>query len=161
MPVPGTMISPGKPRPVSPGGSTAGSASRAGLATKTPQARSPGGRARRPASILVSRYGADGSSLAHPEPGLAASAQRPQRLLDPLVHFGPFECKGEVRFDEALRRAAIECPALEMITEEGLAGLELQHRIGQLDLVAGAPLMVFEDGEYLRLQDVAAVQIEI
>ena len=50
---------------------------------------------------------------------------------------------------------------LIVVAVERLLLLQLQHGVGELDLVAGAALLVFQHREYLRLQDVAAVDVEI
>ena len=42
---------------------------------------------------------------------------------------------------------------------EGLGDRKTQHAVGQLDLVAGATLLVGEDGEDFRLKDVTAIQV--
>ncbi len=45
--------------------------------------------------------------------------------------------------------AAIIGAAAIVIPEEGLALLQLEHRIGELNLVAGAPLLARQNLEYL------------
>ena len=62
---------------------------------------------------------------------------------------------GDVGGEEAELRAAVEGAALEL---EGVDRLRLeqpQHRVGHLDLAAGAGLLVRQQVEDLRLQDVA------
>jgi hypothetical protein len=44
-----------------------------------------------------------------------------------------------------------------MIAGEILLYGQFQHRIGQLDFIAGAPFLIFEYAEHLGLQYIAAI----
>src|SRR5438132_1505178 len=63
---------------------------------------------------------------------------------------------GHIGGEEADLRAAVEALAGELEAAEALRLGEPDHRVGELDLVAGAARLVGQDVEDLRLQDVAA-----
>src|SRR5438045_2964358 len=68
---------------------------------------------------------------------------------------------GDIRQQEADLRPAVVDRAVEAYGVERLAARQFDHRVGDLDLVAGAALAALEDGEDLRLQDVAAGDVQV
>ena len=68
---------------------------------------------------------------------------------------------GDVGGEEADLRAAVEAAAFELQAVERLLLGEPDHRVGELDLAAGAALLGRQDVEDLRLQDVAAGDDEV
>src|SRR3954452_687033 len=90
-------------------------------------------------------------------------------LLQILLHlgaqavakFGARHAVGDVGAQEARLRAAIVPLALELHAVEFLRLGKADHRVGELDLAAGAALLGFENLENLRLQDVAPGDREI
>src|SRR5687768_8591120 len=66
------------------------------------------------------------------------------------------EREGDVGLDEAGLVAAIESAPFETIAVEAAAPAHQRHRVGQLDLAAGAGALLVEMREHVRLQDVAA-----
>src|SRR5690606_30016737 len=85
----------------------------------------------------------------------------PQRALDRGANIPTLQGKRQVGEDEAVLGATVEGLALEVIGGELLALGKRQHAVGELDLVAGAALLRFQDAEDFRLQDVTAVDVEI
>src|SRR6187431_295821 len=91
-------------------------------------------------------------------------ARFPRSLLQILLHLRPQavaqigagHAVGDVGAQEARLRAAIMPLALELHAVEALRPGEGLHRVGELDLVARATLLGFQDLEDFRLQDVAA-----
>src|SRR5690606_33960307 len=70
----------------------------------------------------------------------AAGLGWPQLLEQPAdhpghvrIHVPPPQREGDIRLDEAFRRAAVEGVAPVMIAVEVLRSVELEHRIRQLD----------------------------
>src|SRR5260370_36190541 len=84
-------------------------------------------------------------------------------LLQILLHLGAQAVaqviarhgEGDVGAEETGFRAAIMPLALELDAVEALRFRKPDHRIGELDLAAGAALLPFQDLEYFGLQDVA------
>src|SRR6266850_135055 len=84
-------------------------------------------------------------------------------LLQILLHLGAQAVaqviarhgEGDVGAEETGFRAAIVPLALELDAVEALRFRKPDHRIGELDLAAGAALLGFKDLEDFRLQDVA------
>src|SRR5258707_12971279 len=84
-------------------------------------------------------------------------------LLQILLHLGAQAIakvvarhgEGDVGAEETGFRTAIVPLALELDAVEALRFRKPDHRIGELDLAAGAPLLGFQDLEDFRLQDVA------
>ena len=72
-----------------------------------------------------------------------------------------FEREGDVGDEEAELGAAIVGAAVEAAAVERLRLGQRHHGVGELDLVAGAALLAGEQVENLRLQDVAAADIEV
>src|SRR5262245_59276761 len=68
---------------------------------------------------------------------------------------------GDVGRQKADLASAVVNRAIEAHGEERLAFGKLDHGIGDLDLAAGAALATLEDGEYLRLQDIASGDVQI
>src|ERR1700726_5250493 len=64
--------------------------------------------------------------------------------------------EGDVGAEEAGLGAAIVALAFELDAVETLGFCQPNHRIGELDLAAGAALLGFQDLEDFRLQDVAS-----
>src|SRR5580704_6457672 len=71
------------------------------------------------------------------------------------------ECVGDVGGKKTNLRAAIEAATRELEPVERLGLGKLDHRIGELNLVAGAALLRSENIEDFRLQDVAAGDDEV
>src|ERR1043165_8762919 len=61
---------------------------------------------------------------------------------------------GHIRAKEADLRAAIVSPARVLVAVERRALGMRDHRVGELDLAAGAALLRLQDREEIRLQDV-------
>src|ERR1700733_8527428 len=68
---------------------------------------------------------------------------------------------GDVGGEEADLGAAVETAALEFQAVEILRARERDHRVGQLNLAAGAAVLFRQQIENLRLQDVAAGDDEV
>src|SRR6202034_4253357 len=82
-------------------------------------------------------------------------------LLQIFLHLGPQavaqvgagEAERDVGAQEPGLRAAIVALALELNAVEALGFGKTDHRVGELDLAAGATFLGFQDLEDLRLQD--------
>src|SRR3546814_13549337 len=61
---------------------------------------------------------------------------------------------GEVGLEEASLAAAVEPPAFEAQAVEGLPADGARHRVGKLNLAAGAPVLAFQLVDDLPLQAV-------
>src|SRR6266481_8837097 len=72
-----------------------------------------------------------------------------------LAQIGARHAEGDIGAEEAGLGAAIVPLALEFDAIEALGFLKPNHRIGELDLAAGAVFQRFQDLEDLRLQNVA------
>src|SRR5258708_31302786 len=72
-----------------------------------------------------------------------------------VAQIGARHGEGDVGAEETRLGAAIMPLALELDAVEGLRFRQADHRIGELDLAAGAALLRLQDFEDLRLQDVA------
>src|SRR5579871_4196940 len=103
-------------------------------------------------------------------PGMTARAiplppSRPKIFLhlgaQAVAQFLPRHAEGDVGAQEAGLRSAIMALAAELKAVEFLGFGKPDHRIGKLDLAAGATLLGLQDLEYLRLEDVAAGDREI
>src|SRR5262249_27568731 len=88
-----------------------------------------------------------------------------QQALGFLAQFGrdvgTRERVGDVRREKADLRTAVIALAFELQAIERLLLGELDHRVGQLDLAAGATVLRRQDGEDFGLQDVAAGDDEV
>src|SRR5882672_5795659 len=73
-----------------------------------------------------------------------------------VAQIGARHGEGDVGAQETRLRAAIMPLALEFDAVEALGLRHPYHRIGKLDLAAGAALQGLQDLEDFRLQDVAA-----
>src|SRR5215468_9253679 len=78
-----------------------------------------------------------------------------------LAQLGAGHAEGDVGAQEAGLRAAVVALAFELHAVEFLLLCEPDHRVGELDLAAGAALLGLQYLEYLRLQDVAAGDGEV
>ena len=67
--------------------------------------------------------------------------------------------KGEIGFNKALRRSAVECATGEMIPVERLLFHQREHGIGKLNLAAGPTLLLGEEIEDCRLKDITSIDI--
>src|SRR5438132_8010302 len=67
----------------------------------------------------------------------------------------------DVRGQETDLRAAVERPALELEAVERQFQRQADHRVGDLDLAAGAAVLRLQNVKNLRLQDVAASDNEV
>src|SRR3954471_23294569 len=74
---------------------------------------------------------------------------------------GPSQRIGHIGGEEAGLRPAIEPLALEFESIERLLAGQFIHRIGKLDFSSGATLLVGQDPEDLRLEDVATSDNQI
>src|SRR5690606_22187865 len=125
-------------------------------------------RSKRRASVASSR---SGFLVRNPKIAILADLfeRRRGRLLQEIAdHIGhgagevrSCERKRHIGLDKTFRRAAVEGAAAVVVAVEALLLLKLQHAVGELDLVAGAPFLVLQDREDLRLQDVAAVDEQV
>src|SRR5262245_54807742 len=88
--------------------------------------------------------------------------EEPLRLLAQLRrNVGTGKGIRNVGGEEADLGAAVIAVALEPQAVERLPLGELDHRIGKLDLAAGAPVLRRQDVEDFRLQDIAAGNDEV
>src|SRR5260221_4278856 len=69
---------------------------------------------------------------------------------------GALQRVGDIGGEKADLGAAVETAALELQAVKRLGLGELDHRVGDLDLAAGAALLLLQQREDFRLQDVAA-----
>src|SRR5215470_6856028 len=89
--------------------------------------------------------------------GFLPFPQQPLRLLAKLrPQVGARERIGHVGGEEADLGAAVEALAFELDAVERLLARKPAHGVGELDLAAGATLLLLQDAEDLGLQDVAA-----
>src|SRR5262245_15466791 len=89
-------------------------------------------------------------------------SQQPLRLLAQLrPQVGARRRISHVGGEKADLGAAVEALAVELEAIERLPLGELDHRVGELDLAAGASILRGENPEDLGLQDVAAGDDEI
>src|SRR6266404_1195825 len=72
-----------------------------------------------------------------------------------VAQIGACHGEGDVGAEETRLGAAIMPLALELDAVEALRFRQADHRIGKLDLAAGAALLRLQDLEDFRLQDVA------
>src|SRR5882724_8548562 len=79
----------------------------------------------------------------------------PHHRAQVLTQIGARHAEGDIGAEETGLGAAIVPLALEFDAIEALGFLKPDHRIGELDLAAGAVLQRFQDLENLRLQNVA------
>src|ERR1700692_1141491 len=77
-------------------------------------------------------------------------------LAQHVPQVGARHAEGDVGAEEAGLGAAIVALALELDAVETLGLCKTDHRIGELDLAAGAAALGFQDREDFRLQDVAS-----
>src|SRR5258705_9330692 len=73
----------------------------------------------------------------------------------------PVQSIGHIGREESDLRPAVVTLARELQSVEGLCLRQPDHRVGELDLVAGAARLRREDVEDLRLQDVASGDDEV
>src|SRR5258705_2496558 len=105
---------------------------------------------------------ATASEYARAAPARSPFSQQPLRLLAELgPEVWPRERVGEVGGQEADLGAAVEAPAFELHAVERLLAREPAHGVGELDLTAGAALLLLQYVEDLGLQDVAARDDEV
>src|SRR5437879_3972521 len=76
-------------------------------------------------------------------------------LAQTVAQIGARHGERDVGAEETRLRAAIMPLALELDAVEALHFRKADHRIGKLDLAAGAALQRLQDFEDFRLQDVA------
>jgi hypothetical protein len=85
-------------------------------------------------------------------PGLHRCEEAAHRRADIVARYR----QRDVRLDKAGLVAAIVTLAIEGEAMERLVADQLRHRVGQLDLAAGALFLRLQDAHHLGLKDVAA-----
>src|SRR4051812_48927725 len=108
--------------------------------------RPSGSTTTRPSSCWACGCSASGP-LAQQPFQLLAERRRDVRTIERIGHIGGQEAK---------LRAAIIGAAIELVTVERCCFGLRDHRVGKLDLATRAALLIFQNAEDLRLQDVAS-----
>src|SRR5690606_10298029 len=91
------------------------------------------------------RPGRAGRMLCRLNAALMGQDHMPDRFEHGAADVGARQRQCDIGLDETLLGAAIECPPLIGMGVEALGIRQLQHAVGQLDLVAGAAFLLREE----------------